>query len=89
MFTSDREYWLNAFPFGHAELRAPTGLTRQEALPFTESFGGECPRVYCHRLQRDGWTLIGHERRREDGVSLFEKSLDHGWVLEKRAHATY
>jgi hypothetical protein len=88
MFLGDREYWLNAFPFGHVEVRAPRGLTRHEAFPFTQSFGGECPGVYYHRLQRDGWSLIRHERRGEGGVSVFEKSLDHGWVLEKQAHAT-
>jgi hypothetical protein len=88
LFLGDREYWLNRFPFGHAELRAPPGLTHHEAFPFTESFGGECPGVYYHRLQRDGWSSIRHERRGDDGVSLFEKPLDHGWVLEKEAHAS-
>ena len=89
VFLDDRRYWVNAFPFAHCELRVPPGLEQSTAFPFSESFGGECPGIYYPRLQRDGWTLRGHERDAGGhGCSLFERALPRGWLLRKTAHAT-
>jgi hypothetical protein len=57
--------------------------------PFDEGYGGECPGVYYLRLQRDGWKLLrGESPSSGESVTVFEKPLPKGWVLEKSAHAT-
>jgi hypothetical protein len=92
LFLSDKRYWLNAG--FHQSLVAIVGslrkkLTEESDYPVEESYGGECPGIYYIRLQRDGWKLLQpdsltpHER-----VTVFEKELPHGWVLEMTAHAT-
>ena len=86
---SNTSFWLNAFMFGHEEQQAPDKLRQRKKFPFDEHYGGECPGVYYHRLQRDGWRLQSHgTENRSDGYSLFEKTLPGGWILEKTAHAT-
>lgn len=88
LFTSRRTYWLNKFMFGHEEQLRPHGLWEKKWFFFRESYGGECPGVYYLRLQRDGWRLVRHTRERSDGATIFEKPVQHGWILEKTAHAT-
>lgn len=89
LFINDSSYWLNAFMYGHEEQQLPGSLRKHEEFPFHEYYGGECPGVYYIRLQRDGWKLVRHGKEgRNDGHSVFEKSLPKGWVLEKTAHAT-
>jgi len=64
-------------------------VTEETRSPCDESYGGECPGVYYIRLQRDGWTLQPHGSPSPDErVSLFEKALPSGWILEKAAHAS-
>ncbi|HMY14811.1 MAG TPA: hypothetical protein PKA58_00715 [Polyangium sp.] len=87
LFTSDKQFWLNAFPFGHQELRKPKGL-EQDAFPFHESYGGECPGVYYVRLQRDGWQLMRQHKQGVDHPTIFEKQVAVRWILEKTAHET-
>ncbi len=91
LFTTNRTYWLNVFPFGpfgHEERLKPVGLERDERPPFREGYGSECPGVYYIRLQYDGWRLLASTRVGSDGQTVFEKSALHGWVLEKTAHET-
>jgi len=87
LFTGKQSFWLNAFPFGHEEIRKPRGF-EQVAFPFHQNYGSECPGVYYVRLQRDGWHLVRHDRIDGDDVSIFEKQAAVRWILEKTAHAT-
>lgn len=87
LFTSDKQYWLNVFPFGHAEIRKPRGL-EPDSFPFHEGYGGECPGVYYVRLQRDGWRLVRQEKHGVDHPTIFEKQVAKQWILEKTAHET-
>jgi hypothetical protein len=86
LFLSEREYWLND-GYGHERLRdeAPA---RRVAHAWTEEFGGECPGVYYHRLQRDGWRMQSIGPRDGDRIATFDKPLTYHWVLRKLAVAT-
>lgn len=45
--------------------------------------------MYYLRLQRDGWKMLrGESPLAEVRVTVFEKPLPSGWMLEKSAHAT-
>jgi len=89
MFLGPRAYWINHFCDDKQLQGAPGGLKKQEAYPFKESFGGECPGVYYQRLQRDGWTYHGCRRETPNtDYTVFTKPLPKGWVLEKRAYET-
>jgi hypothetical protein len=92
LFLSGGSFWLNNHWYDEATEangRLDKKLVREPGFPFEENYGGECPGVYYHRLQRDGWKL----RRRDlpphgKCVAVFEKSLAKGWILEKSAHAS-
>lgn len=92
LFLSDRGFWRNAYPY-HDEVEIvgnlPSRVGEKPEFPFHESYGGECPGVYYIRLQRDGWTLTGnHTASGDDSITVFQKPLPKGWILEKSAHAT-
>jgi len=64
-------------------------LVEEPGYPFKDNYGGECPGVYYHRLQRDGWKLARFDPpAANDQIAVFEKPLPKGWVLEKSAHAS-
>ncbi len=84
LFVDKHTYWLND-GYGHELLEPTTAVTRAPVPPFTVSYGGECPGVYFHRLQRDGWTMRS-ELADGDG-DVFEIPLAHGWMLRKLARA--
>ena len=93
LFTSNTSYWLNGgpgrAPHGYAPLEDTNELQRDPKFPGTELYNAECLGVYYNRLQRDGWRLVSFdERPYGDRVDLFEKPVDHGWLLRKRAHTT-
>ncbi len=75
--------------FGHEVREDDRRLRRVTEYPWHEHYGGECPGVYYVRLQRDGWRMKHTAPDGEGGqVTVFEKRLDHHWILRKRAHAT-
>lgn len=87
MFLSNDRVWLNR-SCTETLMWNETTLQEETAFPWTESFGGECPSVYYHRLQRDGWVLKNAGPGRGGTVTTFEKRLAGHWVLRKRAFAT-
>ena len=92
LFLSDTAFWRNA-GYHQDEIdtvgRLRKKLTEETQFPSHESYGGECPGVYFIRLLRDGWTLQRQESPSSDeSITIFEKSLPSGWVLEKSAHAS-
>ena len=92
LFLSDSRFWLNNHWYNEAsDTIGGLGkkLVQEPGNPFEENYGGECPGVYYHRLQRDGWKLLRHESPSADErIVIFEKPLPKGWVLEKSAHAS-
>lgn len=92
LFLSDHSFWRNVSPYQDEVVPVgsmPSRIGEKPGLPFHESYGGECRGVYYIRLQRDGWTLVGTHRTSPDhDVTVFEKALPKGWILEKSAHAT-
>jgi hypothetical protein len=92
LFLTDSRFWRNAGY--HADEPDTVGRLRKELVeepgyPFEDGYGGECPGVYYLRLKRDGWTLLRRESpSSEASVTVFEKPLPKGWVLEKSAHAS-
>lgn len=87
LFTDNKTYWKNGF-HDDEELMAPRGFKEVEEYPWREHYGGECPGVYFVRLQRDGWTLTGHQRIRGGTEWVFEKAIHKGWVLQKTSICT-
>lgn len=91
LFLSNQEYWLNNFHpnYQHEQQQGPPGhLRAAQSFPFDVDYGGECPGVYYHRLQRDGWKLDHFNETDNDSWIHFCKPLPKGWVLWKCAHAT-
>lgn len=91
LFLSDSRFWLNNHWYDEAtetvgSLRKK--LAQEPGYPFEENYGGECPGVYYIRLQRDGWKLLRDEAAPDKSVTVFEKPLPSGWVLEKSAHVS-
>ncbi len=84
LFTSARKYWLND-GYGHRVIRNSSVVLRDSKYRPGESYGGECLGVYFVRLQRDGWVLKPSVSDAE--FTVFEKTLSHGWILRKYAHA--
>jgi hypothetical protein len=98
LFLSDNKFWRNT-PFWRdagsdnedTDIvgNLSKNLTEDTAFLFEENYGGECPGVYYIRLQRDGWKLLHRESPTpHERVTVFEKALPSGWVLEKTAHAS-
>lgn len=88
LFLSNKTLWLND-ACGHRQHHDDTRLTIRRDFPWSESYGGECPGIYYHRLQRDGWTLTGREPDGEGGrVTHFRKRINDRWSLVKHARET-
>jgi len=83
LFMTDRKFWMNE-GYGHAKTLVNKKLEQVAGYPFKEGYGGECPGVYYHRLQRDGWVM---QEAEEDGATIFLKELSKSWVLKKHAYA--
>jgi hypothetical protein len=87
LFTGKRSYWLNDGA-GHHPMKSSSELARDLKFRAEPNFGGECPGVYYHRLQRDGWTM--GEYRQGSGMqesTIFDRSMGGGWILRRIAHA--
>ncbi len=84
LFLTNSKFWLNNHPAFHDLLYAPASLVADTTFPFATSFGGECPGVYFHRLQRDGWI----PRTLDHPAAIFDKPLWRGWILRKLAVAS-
>ena len=83
LFVNDERYWLND-GHGHTVLKESNRLQRD--LKFRPEFRhGECLGVYYPRLQRDGWGFQKHASSTQ--ADIFEKKLNHGWMLRKIAHS--
>lgn len=88
LFRTSTEYWLND-GHGHELQKHDQSLRRVDEFPWHEQYGGECPGVYYIRLQRDGWRLKYSAPDGEgDQVTVFEKRVNHHWILRKKAHAS-
>jgi hypothetical protein len=85
LFTGPDRYWLND-GYGHRVLQDSKHVRRDLDHGPSTSYGGECPGVYYHRLQRDGWSFREHIGGRLQALSVFEKDLGGGWLLRKLAH---
>jgi len=87
LWTGKNTYWLND-GCGHSVLHDTREVRRDKRFTPSEDFGGECLGVYYHRLLRDGWQLVERIQvanwRAHD---VFEKPINHGWLLRKVAHA--
>jgi len=87
LFTGDRSYWLNA-GCENAVLHDTDELERDLEFRPTGAVGGECLSVYYPRLLRDGWIHVERvSLAKWKDYDIFDKSLEHGWVLRKIAHA--
>jgi hypothetical protein len=87
LFTGKNSFWLND-GCGHSTLRTAKALKRDLKFQPADYFGGECPGVYYPRLLRDGWKLLEQVNfAKWKDFHVFEKPLDHGWVLRKIAHS--
>ena len=86
LFTSNQTYWLNG-SFSHRLMLNSSQVNQDNSFQPSENYGGECPGVYFHRLQRDGWQLINKQRSKDSSVTIFDKPLNKGWTLRKYAHA--
>jgi hypothetical protein len=86
LFTTSDRYWLNGC---HDEANYDSGECRRDPdYRPVGSYGGECPSVYYHRLQRDGWILMDRlSAGSTEHWDIFEKPVGNGWVLRKIAHA--
>jgi hypothetical protein len=88
LFLSDGTYWLNGGCL-HELLQDDSRLEATMDCPWPEHYGGECPGVYYHRLQRDGWAMQYTAPDGEGGqVTRFDKRLNDHWRLRKLACAT-
>lgn len=89
LFTSNNKFWLNDGPCGHQTLHEPPSIEYQTQCPWPGNFGGECPGVYYHRLQRDGWTLneVSHDGA-GGRIAHFSRRVSDHWTLRKHAHQT-
>lgn len=87
LFPSDKTYWLND-GYGHIVGRDASGLFRTTTPPGPDQYGGECPGVYFHRLQRDGWKLANAQRGECSSGVTFEKPVNPRWMLRKFANAS-
>ncbi|HET7844160.1 MAG TPA: hypothetical protein VFL14_08420 [Xanthomonadales bacterium] len=88
LFTSNSEYFLDDCYGSHRLLHDHARLKRTDVLRWPVGPGGECPRMYFARLQRDGWELLRARKGRDDAPAIFEKPVDARWNLRKLAHAT-
>lgn len=90
LFIGNRTYWLNG-ACTHRLMQASSEVWQDETYQPQAYYGGECPGVYYHRLQRDGWQYLPHwtmkASHRWNTFHVFEKLLPQGWVLRKYAHA--
>jgi hypothetical protein len=87
LWTDKNRYWVND-GHGHSVLRNTREVRRDKRFKPSEDYGGECLGVYYPRLLRDGWRLtrrVSVSQWKDEDV--FEKELDHGWLLRKIAHA--
>lgn len=88
LFRSNREFWLNRPPERIAETVPERNSREFREVPppekLQEEFGwgsaGECPMVYCPRLERDGWRLA---KVVDEAVFFYEKPLPGGVRLTK------
>jgi hypothetical protein len=87
LWTGKRTYWLND-GYGHSALRDTTLVRRDTKYHPPESYGGECPGVYYHRLTRGGWRFTGRVSVGKcKNKDVFEKPVGPGWTLRKIAHS--
>lgn len=89
LFTGPNSYWLNdGIVSAHDATSASSAVTLDKDWNPAVSYGGECPGVYYHRLQRDGWRLTDELEKHASGHTfVFEKPLARQWILRKYAHA--
>ncbi|MDA1313512.1 MAG: hypothetical protein O2968_09280 [Acidobacteria bacterium] len=87
LWTGRKDYWIND-GYGHSVLRDTKEVRRDESFQPSEYFGGECTGVYYLRLLRDGWRLAERVKvTKWDRKDIFEKPLNHGWLLRKIANS--
>lgn len=86
LFLDEKSYWLND-GYGHEELFTSNEVEKSSVYKPEQKYGGECLGVYYHRLQRDGWNMMGHfEKARFNSETIFEKKLPEKWLLRKVCH---
>ncbi len=86
---SNKKFWLNDGPFRHQAAQDLPFVEHQTQCPWPGNFGGECPGVYYHRLQRDGWTLNEISRDGAGGrIAHFSRRVSDHWTLRKYSYQT-
>jgi len=90
LFLGNHTFWINGGISDLLDPTVPSGNLRVDRLHKPKpSYGGECPGVYYHRLQRDGWKYVEHQEIDKDSAfDVFDKELTYGWILRKIAHST-
>lgn len=91
LFLSNTDFWLNeGYGQEHQQLQVPSDdLKKIEGFPFQADYGGECPGVYYHRLQREGWKLLTTSKMaNQHSATIFEKTINPHWKLQKIAYST-
>jgi hypothetical protein len=84
LFTRPKKFWLNGC---HTAVREDRRVQRDDKFAPHEHYGAECTGVYYVRLQRDGWTLLNHDRLEKwKHQAIFKKPSPCGWTLRKIAH---
>lgn len=85
VFQDDTRYWVNSYPkIDNATLSVDDRLKQVSDPPIPVKAGlAECPTIYLPKLVRDGWRLREEKHAPHVMVSVFEKDVGHGWVLEK------
>ena len=82
LFTSNETFWLSG---GHDTAFESPDVTIDGSFRPAAFYGGEGLTTYFARLQRDGWTMVSHDR--VAGRTVFEKALPGDWTLRRTAFA--
>ena len=86
LFLDDKTYWLNGAYYHYQPLITSDEIIRDRSYQPANQYGGECLNVYYNRLQRDGWNINFREKRKWHSKTIFNKSLLHGWKMNKICH---
>jgi len=81
LFVGNSWYWIQHGRLGHDTIRTPPALNETHESPFGEEtiYGN----IYFLRLQREGWTHVERKSFEFCSIHVFDKPIDHRWLLRK------